>query len=174
MLHAMADTDPAPTSPITTGTSRAHRAEDDTSRGGGSRILARLLTPVLAVIPWLATVAGLGIVSEWQMRFAQRFQTDWGILLGAVAVFVVAALLWAALTAWSSVGTVLAGALTVVLGLVLASPEASGQVYELLRDLPVDNRRMYSILTPTNFLLIGSLLLAAGLGAAGARHLGRR
>lgn len=169
----MSGTDPEPTSPISYDSSRTFRAEDDISGGGGSRVLARVLTPFLAVIPWVITMAGLAVISEWQVRFAQRFQTDWGILLGAVAVFVVAALLWGALTAWSSVGTVLAGALTVVLGLVIAAPEASRHVFDLLMDLPGDSRRVYFIVTPTNFLLFGTLLIAAGLGASGARRVRR-
>lgn len=171
----MSDTDPAPTSPISYDGSRTYRAEDDISRGGGggSRALARLLTPVLAVIPWLLTMAGLAVAAEWQLRYQQRFETDWGFVLGAAAVLVVAGLIWAALTAWSSVGTVLAGVITLVLGGVVASPEAGRQIYDLLLDLPGDGRRVYFIVTPTNFFLIGSLLIAAGLGAAGARRMRR-
>lgn len=169
----MSDTDPAHTSPIAYGTSRTYRAEDDISGGGGSRVLARLLTPFLAVIPWVLTMAGLAVGAEWQERFAQRFQTEWGFLLGTAAVLVVAALVWAALTAWSSVGTVLAGALTLLLGVMIASPEAARHLFDLLMELPGGGRRVYFIVTPINFFLIGSLLLAAGLGAAGARRMRR-
>ena len=170
----MSDTDPAPTSPIGTyDTSRTYRAEDDISGGGGSRALARLLTPVLAVLPWLLTMGGLVLAAEWQMRFMQRLQSEWGFLLGATAVFVVAALVWAGLTAWSSVGTVLAGLLTILLGLALATPDLGREIYTLLTDLSGDSGRVYTIATPINFALIGSLLLAAGLGASGARRMRR-
>lgn len=167
----MSDTDPAQTSPISYGSSRTFRAEDDIGGGGGSRMLARVLTPFLAVIPWLVTVAGLAVMAEWQVRFAREFQTSWEIVLGAVVAFLVAALLWAALTAWSSVGTVLAGLLTIGLGLVVASPEASRPIFEVLQDLPGGNQPVYSVVTPTHFFLIGSLLIAAGLGASGARRM---
>ncbi len=167
----MSDTDPAPTSPIGTyDTSRTYRAEDDIGRGGGSRALARLLTPVLAVLPWLLTMAGVGLAAEWQVRYQLRFESQWAFILGAAALLVVAALVWGVVTAWSSVGTILAGLLTLALGLAVSVPEIGREVFRLGSQLPGDGRWWYTAMSAINLLVLGSLLLAAGLGAAGARR----
>lgn len=170
----MSDTDPAPTSPIGTyDTSRTYRAEDDISGGGGSRALARLLTPVLAVLPWLLTMAGVGLAAEWQVRYQMRFETQWAFILGAAALLAVAALIWGAITAWSSVGTVLAGLLTLALGLAVSVPEIGSEVFRLGSDLPGDGRWWYTAVSSINLLVVGSLLLGAGVGASGARRMRR-
>lgn len=171
MLHAMADTDPAPTSPITSATTRAHRAEDDTS-GGGGRMLARLVSPFLAVIPWLLTMGGLWMLARSARTQAEQFETAWGQVVGAVVLFVLAALVWAALTAWSSVGTTLAGVASLAFGIALSSVSVAREIYTAFPS-GMGNEVWYFV-TPMNFLLMGSLLIGGGLGAAGARHLGHR
>lgn len=170
MLHVMADTDPAPTSALSSGTTRTHRAEDDIGRSG-DRALAWLVTPFLAAIPWLLTMGGLWVLGRAARTQAVRFETAWVEVLGAAALLVVAALLWAAVTAWSSVGTTLAGVVTLVLGVLLHQPSVAREAYRLLSGGA--SGEVWYVVTPMNFLLLGSLLVAGGLGAAGARRMGR-
>ncbi|WP_435201953.1 hypothetical protein [Janibacter sp. GS2] len=166
----MADYDSSPTSPIPHSTSRTYRAEDDL-RGRGGRTLARVLSPVVAVLPWSMTVGGLWAMARVSRNSALRLEPAWGWLLGALALLVLAALVWAALTAWSSVGTTLAGLCTLALGVAVSIPALWQQVSpSLSRVLGQD---FWFVINPTNCLLMGSLLLAAGLGAAGARRLRR-
>lgn len=166
----MTDHDPAPTTPISHGGSRTYRAEDDLS-GGGSRMITRLLTPFLAVIPWLLVMGGLWLLARAGRTLSERLETQWGPVLGAVAVLVVAALLWAVVTAWSSAGTTLAGLLTLAAGVALSDLDIARRVHEALPHAVVDDS--WRVVTPVNFFLVGSLLLAAGLGASGARRMRR-
>lgn len=169
MLHPMADIDP--TSPISSGSSRTYRAEDDIRGAGGGRVLGRLATPFLAVIPWLLTVGGLWVLARSARAQAEQFETDWGHVVGAVVLFALAALAWAALTAWSSVGTTLAGVVSLAFGVALSSVSLAREIYAVFPNR-MGNEVWYFV-TPMNFLLMGSLLLAAGLGAAGARRMRR-
>lgn len=146
------------------------RAEDDIGRGSG-RVLPRLLTPFLAVVPWLVTMGGLWMLARSGRAFAERFETQWGFTLGAVALLLVAALLWAALTAWSSVGTTVAGLCSLVFGIALSDVRLTSEIHQLVPDLMT--RDVWLFITPMNFLLLGSVLIAAGLGAAGARRVRR-
>ena len=155
----------------TTATTAAQRAEDRTE-GGSSRLLAWLLTPLVAVLPWWVTIGGLWMLARGWRSYAEQFQPQWGATFAGAAVLVLAALLWAAVTAWSSVGTTVAGLCTLALGVALGDLQLARSIYDLV---PTSvGRDAYVILTPMNFLLFGSLLLAAGLGGAGARRLGRR
>lgn len=169
-IVVMADYDSSPTSPISRGSSRTYRAEDDLG-GRGSRTLARVVSPLVAVLPWLMTAGGLWAMARVNRNYALRLEPAWGWLLGTLAVLVLAALVWAALTAWSSVGTTLAGLGTLALGIVVSMPELWQQVSPSL--IRVLGRDYWFVINPTNCLLMGSLLLAAGLGAAGARRLRR-
>lgn len=170
-MLVMSDSDHAPTTAISYGsTNRTYRAEDDIS-GGGSRLLGRVLTPFVAVVPWVMTMGGLWLLASSAKSFAEQFETNWGQVGGAVVLFVVAALLWAALTAWSSVGTTLAGLLTLALGVALSSVSLAREIYNLVPGAM--GQQVWYFVTPMNFLLMGSLLLAAGLGAAGARRMRR-
>ncbi|MFX4286778.1 hypothetical protein ACQBJO_01230 [Janibacter sp. G349] len=132
----------------TTATTAAQRAEDRTE-GGGGRLVAWLVTPFAAVVPWLLMVGG--------------------------ALLVVAALLWAVLTAWSSSGTTVAGLATLAAGLFVATRAGASLVAEVGREGPVTLQTpLYSVANETVLLPLGAVLLAAGLGAAGARRLARR
>lgn len=158
----------------TTATTAAQRAEDRTE-GGPSRLLAQLLAPVVAIVPWLTTFGGATLLGHATVRMQVRFEQPWGLLLGGLFVLVVAALLWAALTAWSSSGAVVAAGCTIGVGVLLATREGARFLWEMTGEGPVTLQRpLLTVLTPTTFFLVGSLLLAAGLGAAGARRLGRR
>lgn len=154
-----------------TATTAAQRAEDR-SEGGGGRLLAWLLTPFAAVVPWWLMCAGVWVVARALQAYSVRFTTEWGTALAGVAVLLLAAVLWAAVTAWSSVGTTLAGVCTLAFGLAMFALSVSHRVYDLVpRSL---GREAYFVLSPLNFVLMGSLLIAAGLGAAAARRIGRR
>lgn len=160
----------------TTGTAGpwTQRAEDRTGGRGRSRVLAWLLSPVLAVAPWLLTLAGFVVVSGWYVGFQRAFATQWGPLLGGLVVLVLAGVLWAVLTAWSSAGAIVAGAATIVFGLLLGVVEVNRAVLDALRGLGIELTSAYYVFTPPSMILVGSLLLAAGLGAAGARRLALR
>lgn len=166
----MADSDSPPTSPIAYGSmSRTYRAEDDID--GGSRALAQALAPVVAVVPWLMTVGGLWAMGRASESMAARFQTDWVWVLGGLAALVVAALVWAAVIAWSSSGALAAGLCSLVAGVALSIPGVMSEVYSALPS--GGGRSLWYVVTSGNFMLLGSLLLAAGLGASAARRLRR-
>lgn len=164
----MADSDPAPTSPIAYGpASRTYRAEDDIS--GGGRALAQALAPVVAIVPWLMTMGGLWALGRASESLAARFQTDWAWVLGGLALLVVAALVWAAVIAWSSSGAIAAGLCSLAAGFALSFPSVMSEVYSALPRS--GGRSLWYVVTSGNFMLLGSLLLAAGIGAAAARRL---
>lgn len=150
------------------------RAEGRTGGGGRSRLLAWLLSPVLAVVPWVVTIAGFGMVTGWYVGFQRAFATQWGPLLGGLVVLVLAALLWALLTAWSSAGTVVAGTATIIFGLLLGVVDINRAVLDTLDALGIELTSAFYLFTPPSMILVGSLLLGVGLGAAGARRLARR
>lgn len=158
-----------------TGPSSAHHVTDPGGRlprRGGSSMLARLVSPFAAVVPWLLTMAGLLLASRWLFDI-QRVQASWEAIIGGAVLLIVAALIWAALTAWSSVGTFIAGASTVAVGVLLAEPEVYLWVATEFSSAGGTNSSMaFSTFTPVNFFLFGSLLVAAALGAAGARRRG--
>ena len=67
---------------------------------------ARLLgLPFVAVVPWLLMVGGALLVARSALAYRINFERGWGELVGGVVLLLVAALLWAVLTAWSSSGT---------------------------------------------------------------------
>lgn len=153
----------------------AQQAEGRTGGGGRSRVLARVLSPVAAVLPWLVMMAGQGLMLKAYESYRIRFEMGWGTLIVGVILMLVAAILWAALAAWSSTGPLVAGAATIGLGLFVATSSGARLIYRLGVEGPASVQSvMYGVLTPVNLIPIGSLLLAAGLGAAGARRLGRR
>lgn len=166
-MLVMTDSDHAPTTAIS---NRTYRAEDDIS-GGESRMLGRLLTPFLAMVPWLLTMGGLWLLASATKSSWEQFETQWGSVGGAVVLFVVAALLWAAVTAWSSVGTTLAGLATLAVGVALNIASVAREIYNFFPNTM--GAQVWYFVSPMNFLLVGSLLLAAGLGAAGARRMRR-
>lgn len=158
----------------TTATTAAQHAEDRVD-GGPSRLMAQLLAPVVAIFPWLTTFAGATLLAYATVRMQERFEQQWGLVFGGLVVLVVAALLWAALAAWSSSGALVAGVCTIAVGVLLATRGWSRFLWEVTGDGPVTLQRpLLTVITPFNFFLVGSLLLAVGLGAAGARRLGRR
>ncbi|WP_201467865.1 hypothetical protein [Janibacter melonis] len=137
-----------------------------------SRGLARALSPLVAVAPWLLTVAGIALAGEWQRGVYARGERSLGLLLAALVVLLLAALLWAAVTAWSSVGTVLAGVLTVVLALALGAPgPVSRAISQSVLEAGLPYRAYAVLVAPVPFLVLGTTLVAAGLAAAAARRL---
>lgn len=143
-------------------------------RRAGSSAAARLVSPFIAVVPWFLTMTGLTVASRWHITIVRTMESSWAVVIGGTALLILAALIWAALTAWSSVGTFVAGACTLLLGLLLSSPEVYIPASRKLFDGSVPGwQAMALTLSPPTFLLIGSLLLAASLGAAGARRRGR-
>lgn len=158
----------------TTATTAAQRAEDRTE-GGGGRLVAWLVTPFAAVVPWLLMVAGALLVARSALAYRVNFERGWGELVGGLVLLVVAALLWAVLTAWSSAGTTVAGLATLAAGLFVTTRAGASLVAEIGREGPVTLQTpLYSVANETVLLPLGAVLLAAGLGAAGARRLGRR
>lgn len=139
-----------------------------------SRLLAYLLTPFVAVVPWLLTLLGIGLVNRGMLDYQRTFETPWTWVLGGAGALVLAALLWALLTAWSSLGTLLAGLLTLILGLLVPTRPVSRWLVDIAYDAGSLVRETVLTLTnPVYFLLIGSLLVAAALAASGARRLAR-
>lgn len=136
--------------------------------------MARLVTPFLAVVPWLMTMAGLFVLGRSYLELQQRLQTSWGWVLGGTALLVLAALVWAVVTAWSSAGTTVAGVCTLLLGGAFAVPELQMEFFALIRKVGfLNHATSYGVFSTMNFMLYGSLLLAGGLGAAGSRRLRR-
>lgn len=147
---------------------------DRSPRKAGSSWLARLVSPFVAVVPWLLTMAGLAVANRWLVDLQRAMEVSWGHIIGGTALLIVAALVWAALTAWSSVGTFVAGACTILFGVVLSVPDLFFRVSQAVSDAPgLDLGIAFDTLSPPRFLLFGSLLVAAALGAAGARRRGR-
>lgn len=158
----------------TTATTAAQRAEDRTE-GGGGRLVAWLVTPFAAVVPWLLMVGGALLVARSALAYRINFERGWGELVGGLVLLLVAALLWAVLTAWSSSGTTVAGLATLAAGLFVATRAGASLVAEVGRERPVTLQTpLYSVANETVLLPLGAVLLAAGLGAAGARRLARR
>lgn len=158
-----------------TSASWTQRAEDRASGGGGGRMVAWLVTPFVAVVPWLVMAGGVLLLLHAARSIQISFQPAWGALVGGTLVVLVAALLWAALTAWSSVGTVVAGLCTVAAGLATATRPGIEVVSRLGIEGPVRLQSLlYGFATPYVLVPLGALLIAGGLGAAGARRLGRR
>lgn len=158
----------------TTATTAAQRAEDRTE-GGGGRLVAWLVTPFAAVVPWLLMVGGALLVARSALAYRVNFERGWGELVGGLVLLLVAALLWAVLTAWSSSGTTVAGLATLAAGLFVATRAGASLVAEVGRERPVTLQTpLYSVANETVLLPLGAVLLAAGLGAAGARRLARR
>lgn len=140
-----------------------------------NRLVARLLTPVLAVVPWMVTLAGGLMLSQSVMQFQVRLEGNWTLLIGGTLVLLLGALLWAALTAWSSVGTTVAGMATIIVGLLAYTQTGMRAIYEIGIESPLRLQwPLIMFVDSMTLILIGSLLLAAGLGAAGARRVGRR
>lgn len=140
------------------------------------RLLARLLSPVAAVVPWLLTVAGLALAQRSYLEMVRAYRESWGTVLGAAAVLVLAALLWALVVTWSSTGPLLAGAATLLLGVVVVQRDVSAWVWQRSIDGfgPTGAPAVNLALSAPSLLLVGSLLLAVGAGAAGARRWPRR
>lgn len=168
--------DPETTTSMATGSgaSWTQRAEDRPGAGGG-RLVAQLVTPFVAVVPWLLTAAGALLLANASIAYRLTYETGWAELVGGVLLTLLAAAIWAALTVWSSVGATVAGLCTLVLGIVAATEPGARMVYRIGREGPVSlQSSLYIVATPTMLIPLGSLLIAAGLGAAGARRLRRR
>lgn len=142
-----------------------------------SSMVARLASLPLAVILWLLTMGGLALhqqaTAELRLNLERTFDAGlpMGWTLGATALLVVAALLWAVLTAWSSVGTVVVGVATVAFGVAMSSREVFIWVLELTNGLDWSVRQLLpAMLTPEHLTFLGSMLLAVGLGASLARR----
>ena len=141
----------------------------------GKMVVAWLVTPFVAVVPWLLMVGGALLVARSALAYRINFERGWGELVGGVVLLLVAALLWAVLTAWSSSGTTVAGLATLAAGLVVTTRAGASLVAEIGREGPVTLQTpLYSVANETVLLPLGAVLLAAGLGAAGARRLARR
>lgn len=163
-----------------TTTSRGHAAPwtqhaEDRTGGGGGRTIARAISLVAAVVPWGVLMAGMLLLVRAENERRIRFEMGWGMFIGGVVIVLVAMLLWAALTAWSSLGTTVAGLATLVSGVVIATDSG----YRLLADLAQAGpapftSAVYVVGAPYVLVPLGAVLVAAGLGAAGARRLGRR
>ena len=163
-----------------TTTSQGHAAPwtqhaEDRTGGGGGRTIARAISLVAAVVPWGVLMAGMLLLVRAENERRIRFEMGWGMFIGGVVIVLVAMLLWAALTAWSSLGTTVAGLATLVSGVVIATESG----YRLLADLAQAGpapftSAVYVVGAPYVLVPLGAVLVAAGLGAAGARRLGRR
>lgn len=137
-----------------------------------SRLLARLLSPALAILPWWITVMGVARLSAWQ--YPLPGDSGLGPVLTAAAFLLVAAVLWALVSAWSATGPLLAGVCTVWTAVFLATREGQLIMSRLTLTTDVDFMRTTQYLAhPGHSVVVGCLLLAAGLGAAGARRLSR-
>lgn len=158
-------------------TSWAQRAEDRAASptGGRSRLAGQLVTPFLAVLPWAGTVVGCLLLARATTQMQMRFEQSWGLIIGGALVLVIAAVGWAAITAWSSSGAVVAGLCTMATGVFVATRPGMQAVSQLGQSGPVPVQYpLYSVATPLNLLVLGSMLLALGLAASAARRLGRR
>lgn len=141
-----------------------------------SSLTARLASLPLAVIIWLLTMGGLALhqqaKSELRLELERTVDPtlpmEW--TLGATVLLVVAGLLWAVLTAWSSVGTVVVGVVTVAFGVVMSSRAGLLWVVERASDYDWGLRLLPAMLTPEQLTLLGSMLLAVGLATALARR----
>lgn len=163
------------TSPIERGPapSWSQRAEHRTSSGG--RLTAQLLTPLLAVVPWLMMMGAIVLLARSMTSYRVTFERGWGEIVGGTVLLLVAAGLWAALTAWSSSGAAVAGLCTLAFGFFVVTEPGLRLVYRMGREGPASlQTAWYSVASELLLLPIGALLLAAGLGAAGARRWGRR
>ena len=65
----------------------------------------------------------------------------------------------------------MAGVCSVAFGVAVSDPQVAREVFSLVPSGM--GNEVWLFVTPMNFLLIGSLLLAAGLGASGARRMRR-
>lgn len=151
------------------------RRSQDTPGGGGGRVLARVVTPFVAVVPWLIMLVGQFLLLRSLQSYRVQFEMGWGELVLGIVVLMVSALVWAGLTAWSSAGTTVAGLATIAVGVAVATAPGARLVFRIGREGPVTLQSViYAFFTPANLVPLGCLLLAAGLGAAGARRLARR
>ncbi len=147
----------------------------DRAEGGSSRLLAWLVAPFVAVVPWLVTFLAVCLLASVQFRMQTRYEAAWGMVFAGLLVLVVAAVMWAALTVWSSSGAIVAGLCTLLLGLFSVTGPGMSLVFRMGRHGPdFIQQSFYSVAGPATLILFGSLLLAMGLGAAGARRLGAR
>lgn len=136
----------------------------------GSRPLARLLSPVVAILPWWVTVFGIAQMRAWRTPLPGT--QDLALILTVTVSLLVAAMVWALVTAWSSTGPLVAGWCTLVTSWILASDVGRRILLELTISGGVDFMRTVDWLAqPVFALIVGSFLIAAGLGAAGARRL---
>lgn len=137
-----------------------------------SRLLARLLSPALATLPWWVTVMGVARLSAWQ--YPLPGESGLGPVLTATAFLLVGAVLWALVTAWSATGPLCAGVCTLWTAGLLATRQGQLIMSRLTLTTDVDFMRTSQYLAhPGHSVVVGCLLLAAGLGAAGARRLPR-
>lgn len=144
----------------------------------GSSLTARLVSLPLAVALWLLTMGGLALHGQAQVEFMAEMSRTFNVpdipsgwTLGGTALLVAVAILWAVLTAWSSVGTVVIGIATIVAGVSMGFGKATLWVFERTAGLDFSAHRLVPIvLTPDSLTLLGSLLLAAGLGVALVRR----
>lgn len=151
----------------------AHRDRDFPERSSrkGSGVLAKLGSLVLAIVPWALTVAGLGVLNDWQQSAVVRLESAPVTASIGIGVLVVAGLLWVLVARLSSTGPLLAGLLTLALGASLTSIEVLTRVVDLN---PLDGRygtALTNVLyTPQIIILAGVLLLALGITAAWTRR----
>lgn len=134
-------------------------------------MIPRLLSPLLAVVPWWLTMIGTGLLVRWFSP--ESYRTSWTWLIGGTTVLLLSALAWGALTAWSSLGTLVAGTITVVFGVLTATWAARRFLFAHLGG-GTWGATALNVVEPRHLVPIGTMLVAAGLGAAGARHLARR
>lgn len=141
--------------------------------GTRSRWPAHLMSPVLAIIPWVLTVWAVARLLAWVLPRPGQVQA--GPVVTATALLLLAAAGWALLTAWSSVGTLVAGAGTLLLGWFAATATGQRAFFDLgLATRTLDrSETLREAWQPAQLLLLGSLLVAMSLAAAGARRLGR-
>ena len=138
-----------------------------------SRVVAWLLSPLVAILPWWITILGVMALARWQYPGPGE-SADVSLLVGATAWLLFAGLLWALVTAWSSTGPVVAGMCSLLTGWLLNTGAAQNRVWDLTYVLDLDtSQEVRWLAQPVFFLLVGSLLVAAGLGAAGARRSSR-
>lgn len=155
-------------------------------RRGASRT-ARVASVPLALVLWVLTVAGLALHAKAQFTVRERVAETFvppdgpsGWALGATALLLVVALLWAVLTAWSAVGTIVVGVASIAAGVAMGFQTVARWVFEHLWLAGLDGLwvgfdRPPTLVVPAaitmeNLTLLGSMLLAAGLATALARR----
>lgn len=160
----------------------AFSARPESSARRRSSTTARLTSLPLAVVLWVLSICGVALHGqafvEGERRRREAFATEgqeafatpglpWEWVIGATALLVVAALLWAVLTAWSSVGTVVVGLASIAAGMAVASTTVLVQLYEWILALDESAWQLVPFVAkPATLTLLGAMLLAVGLGAA--------